>query len=177
MTQTNGVIYLEDFKDEKETFEDGVLYTTRFTNDTYDANIQTRKSYEYECLYGSPNKINENIRFPIYMIEMNNSTDKIEGIGYINNNKVIDNRHIYNGAYEDCNSYVYGGEYHITRDDFNKLFPEILIPLEKKLFKGRGNSKRGKGFTKLSNNVYFENIFTEEILLSAIQTVFIHKYF
>jgi hypothetical protein len=49
--------------------------------------------------------------------------------------------------------------------------------LETKLFKGRGNQKRGKGFTKLSSNTYSENNFTEEILLSAIKETFINKYF
>jgi len=171
-------IYLEDFKDAEETFEDGTLYTTRFTTDTYYTNLQTRDSCEYTCLYGSPYKI-KNLEGGslIYMIEMNNNIDQIEGIGYLHNDQLTNPPEIYNTTYNHCNAYIYGGEYHITREEFNRLFPEILIILETKLFKGRGNQKRGKGFTKLSSNTYSENNFTEEILLSAIKETFINKYF
>jgi hypothetical protein len=172
-------IYIEDFKDAEETFENGTILSDRYNNVTYNKNIESRMRYEYDCLYCSPKQIkNIEIGSPIYMIEMNNNDNKIEGIGYLYNSHLINPPKIYSDEkYEEWNNYIYVGEYHITREEFNRLFPEILIILETKLFKGRGNQKRGKGFTKLSSNTYSENNFTEEILLSAIKETFVNKYF
>lgn len=170
-------ICFEDFKDATETFKDSELFTTRFNNDTYNENIEARDICDFDCAYGSPNKIkNIQIGFPLYIIEMNNETNKIEGIGYIHNKSLRHPPKIYRPSYDDCNTYVYTGDYHITREDIDRLFPEVLYALENKLFKGKGNQKRGKGFTRVSEKMYSEE-FTKAGLIFAIKQTFIHKYF
>ena len=99
------------------------------------------------ALYGSPVRIKENIPLDtaIYVIEMNNSTNIIEGIGMIKNENILDKHYrIYNdipsliveldqnsddeededakrltriesGNCRDYNSYVYKGSKHISR--------------------------------------------------------------
>lgn len=173
-------IYIEEFKDAEETFATGTILTDRYNSVTYNQNIECRIRCECECLYGSPKPKIKNVEIgsPIYIIEMNNTDDKIEGIGYIYNEHVMNPPEIYlDVKYSEWNQYVYQGEYHITREEFNNLFPKILVKLENKLFKGKSNQKRGKGFIQLSSNTYSDNTFTEEILLSAIKQTFIKKYF
>jgi hypothetical protein len=170
-------ICLEDFKDAEETFTDCEIFTTRFNTDTYNENIEAREFCDFDCAYGSPNKIkNIKIGDPLYMIEMNNETNRIEGIGHIHNKSLKYPPKIYRPSYDDCNTYVYTGDHHITREDIYRLFPDIIDKLENKLFKGKGNQKRGKGFSRLSAKIYSET-FTESDLASAIKQTFIHKYF
>ncbi len=62
------------------------IATTRFNDDTYKQNINYKVKMKHNgALYGSPVKIKDNIPLhtAIYVIEMNNSTNVIEGIGMI----------------------------------------------------------------------------------------------
>ena len=61
------------------------------------------------CIYGSPTKISDKILpdTSILVLEMNNSTNKIEGIGYIKNKIFIDEKKI--KIYNDNN---YNHKYH-----------------------------------------------------------------
>ena len=64
------------------------LVTSRFTNDT----LETNRNYKQKkniagCIYGSPQEMSPKIMYDslVFVIEMNNDTDKIEGIGLIRN--------------------------------------------------------------------------------------------
>jgi hypothetical protein len=173
-------VCFDDFKDANETFLDSAaLCSTRFNTATYQQNAMARVSCEDSCLYGSPTQYKKLAHgTPMYVIEMNLDTGKIEGIGYIYN-KVLQNppaiyqQEMFNG----CNAYIYGGDYHVTREELNQEFPEFVNSLEYKLFRGKGHQKRGIGFTRLSANTYSENVFTEATLAAAIKQVFVTKYF
>lgn len=124
------------------------IATTRFNDDTYKQNINYKRKMNHNgALYGSPVRIKENIPLDtaIYVIEMNNSTNIIEGIGMIKNENILDKHYrIYNdipsliveldqnsddkededakrltriesGNCRDYNSYVYKGSKHISR--------------------------------------------------------------
>ena len=68
------------------------IATTRFNDETYLEHINYKKRIEHTgALYGSPMKIKEQIPLDscIYVIEMNNSKNKIEGIGMIVNTERI----------------------------------------------------------------------------------------
>jgi len=71
------------------------IATTRFNNETHFQNStykQKVKQIGYECIYGTPMKIKEKIPLHsyVYVIEMNNDKNKIEGIGLIKNERKVD---------------------------------------------------------------------------------------
>ena len=69
------------------------IATTRFNTETYYQNIiYKQKSEQRGCIYGMPLKIKDKIPLHsfVYVIEMNNDTNKIEGIGLIVNNRKLD---------------------------------------------------------------------------------------
>jgi hypothetical protein len=69
------------------------IATTRFNEKTYEQNVNYKKKMgQLACLYGTPIKIKETIPLEsqVYVIEMNNSTNKIEGIGLIQNRLILD---------------------------------------------------------------------------------------
>jgi len=76
------------------------IATTRFNDDTYQQNKDYKGKMKHNgSLYGSPVRIKDNIPLDtaIYVIEMNNSTNKIEGIGMIKNENILDKHYrIYN---------------------------------------------------------------------------------
>lgn len=128
------------------------IATTRFNNKTYTelSNYKTRKKIK-GCIYGTPVKIKENIPLDsmVYVIEMNNDTNKIEGIGYIKNMIITHEQHkIYDDM--DYNRYMYVGKKRLDSkfivDEHSK---KIIQVLEILLFKGAAHSKRGQGITQL----------------------------
>jgi hypothetical protein len=124
------------------------LLTTRFNNQTWKENYDYKKRNNIKgCIYGSATKIKESIPLNnlVFIIEMNNSTNKIEGIGLVFNITHFDKYYkIYDsGTY---NRYIYKSNYII---DNNSLPVELLELLEKICFKGKTHLKRGIGFTSI----------------------------
>jgi hypothetical protein len=128
------------------------IATTRFNEETYKQNINYKNNIQYKgCLYGTPLKIKEKIPLEsnVYVIEMNNEKNKIEGIGLIINKNILDkNYRIYND--KDYNRYIYKGNIHLSAtdiiDSYNK---KVIIVLEQLLFKGEKHCKRAQGITQL----------------------------
>ena len=145
------------------------IATTRFNDETYSQNIIYKKRIKHNgALYGSPVRIKEKIPLDIciYVIEMNNSKNKIEGIGMIKNENVLDkNYRVYEER--DYNRYVYKGSRHISREEItNDYFNKVIKVLEVCCFKGSKHCKRGHGITQISDwilhnkhNVDFIKIF------------------
>ena len=125
---------------------------TRFNNQTYKENTDYRIKSGEPLLYGSAFKIRESysVGALMFVVEMNNETNKIEGIGLIKNMLVTDKRHrIYNIA--DYNRYIYSGKYWLNR---NKLDPDIVEILDNVLFKGKSHLKRMSGITVLTEKLF-----------------------
>jgi hypothetical protein len=126
------------------------IVTGRFNNQTWDYNDKYRKNKNIPCIYACPNKIASSINYDsyVFVIEMNNSTNQIIGIGLIKN-KIRNLDKIFK-VHEDINynRYVYTGLYYICRTILYKYNSELIIMLEDILFKGKTHSKRGMGLTK-----------------------------
>ena len=128
------------------------IATTRFNNKTYEQNILYKTRIGITgCLYGPPMKIKDTIPLDsyVYVIEMNNSINKIEGIGLITNKHVLDkNYRIYEDM--DYNRYIYKGTNHVSvsklTDEYEK---RVIYVLEQLLFKGERHCKRAQGITVL----------------------------
>jgi hypothetical protein len=128
------------------------LLTTRFTDETYLQNKDyKRKKKLYGCIYGSPVRMKNTIPMDGYCIilEMNNTSNQIEGIGVVKNKIHVDKKY---NIYEDrnYNRYIYKGKTHIKRDDITDEYEKnIMNVLDTLLFKGYKHLKRGQGFTEL----------------------------
>ena len=117
--------------------------TTRFTNDTLAENLRFRENNNVACIYNAIVPISDKHPFKdLYILEMNNSTNKLIGIGIITK-KIWPREAIYLDP--SYNRYTYKGWKHIPAS----LLPETMVQeLEEKLFFGRGHMKRGKSFTQ-----------------------------
>jgi hypothetical protein len=117
--------------------------TTRFTDETLKENLNYRMMHQIPCIYNLAVPISETHPYKnIYVLEMNNSQNKIIGIGIINK-KIYPREKVYSDP--SYNRYTYLGKKYISRESI----PEWMIhELESKLFYGRGHMKRGKSMTK-----------------------------
>ena len=130
------------------------ICVTRFTDTTYNENRSwlNKNNDAKGCIYGTPVKIKDSILpdTTLLVIEMNNSKNKIEGIGIIKNNLTPENRKYYK-IYSDnnYNRFIYKSNIRIDKDDFNNNEKEVLTSLEHYLFKTPYHCKRGQGIQKI----------------------------
>lgn len=125
------------------------LVTSRFNNETISENRAFKSTFsDIKCIYGAPIQLSPKIHPTgiVYVIEMNNDTNKIEGIGVIKNKPNVklqytpyENRHY--------NRFVYIGDFHISRETLLAYNDHIIEILEKLLFKGKTHMKRSSGLT------------------------------
>lgn len=115
----------------------GVLIS-RFTEETFQESRRYRELNNIKCVYGATCPISEYLPDRLYfVIEMNNTTNKIMGIGLIQ--KTISPRtKVYSNPY--FNRYIYKGQQYIP---IEKLKIEFIDELELLLFHGRSHLKRG----------------------------------
>jgi len=139
------------------------IYTTRFTSDTYYQNMRFKQNIDWNgSLYSTmltfpantPDKL-------LFILDMNNTTNKIVGIGLVQNKLAKDqdvniysnpafNNYIYKSTYyisltqnyshSDCDKHENDGE---NESDWRKFIEDEF---EAKLFYGKSHSKRGGSF-------------------------------
>lgn len=153
------------------------IVTGRYNNETWQASVCYREKKKFACIYAPPFKLAETIEInsPVFVIEMNNSSNKVMGIGLIKNKLMTDK--VYK-VQEDpnCNRYIYIGDYHISREVLDDYNPFLLYILEEILFKGYTHSKRGLGLTKIPEKVLKFDI-TEGINIEKeIKNIFIYNF-
>ena len=126
-----------------------VIGTTRFSDKTWGENKKWRESNNVDgCVYGVSCKVPENISkiAKIMVIEMNNTCNKVMGVGLVDNVGKRGIYRIYNDHY--YNRYVYEGKKRVDRE---KMGDKVqLMNLERLLFKGKGHMKRGCGITRMA---------------------------
>jgi hypothetical protein len=139
------------------------IVSTRFNDITWQENLDFRSKNNIECIYGTPLEMPPHICLDsnVFVIEMNNSKNKIEGIGLIRNKTHIDKYYkIYHEG--NYNRYIYKGSYYLNRDKLLFLDEELVKIFDYILFKEKTHLKRGSGFTsipeKLLNHSICENI-------------------
>ena len=131
------------------------LACTRFNNQTYQENKNYRIQSNEPVIYCSGFKIRTTYSpgALIFVIEMNNETNHIEGIGLITNTLVTDKRHKIHEN-NDYNRIAYRGKYWLSRSQIEELDPEINEIFDLILFKGKSNMKRLSGITVLTDNLF-----------------------
>ena len=128
------------------------MITTRFNDETWNENKRYREKYKIPCLYPVPNPISEKVEphSLLFVIEMNNACDVIEGIGLIRNTILY---HEPKQVYQErnFNRFCYQGNYYLDRETLLQYDASFVKSLENILFKGKGHLKRGSGMTLLTD--------------------------
>ena len=139
------------------------IASTRFNQQTWDENCSYRDMKNMNgCIYGSPCQLSSKIQPKnlVFIQEMNNATNKIEGIGLIYNIIKCDR---YYRVYDtgNYNRYIYGSEFRISRNDLMQYNPELVKALEHILFKEKTHMKRGSGITTVPEKLLRHKLFNE----------------
>jgi hypothetical protein len=153
------------------------IVTGRYNNETWEASKSYRDRKNIACIYAPPCRLAENIDLnsPVFVIEMNNSTNQILGIGLIKNKLVTDK--IYRVQRDsNYNRYIYIGEYHISREILDEYNSELVYILDEILFKGYTHSKRGSGLTKIPEKVLKLDICESIDIKKEIKNIFIYHF-
>ena len=153
------------------------LACTRFNNTTYAENTNYRNKHNEIAIYGTTLKIRDiyNVGTLIFIVEMNNDQNKIEGIGLIKNLLVCDKRHkIYDN--DEYNRYIYRGKYWLSRSQINNVNEKIIEIFENILFKGKSHLKCRMGITIITEKLFVHWNYDLQILKNMVKYVFI-SYF
>lgn len=130
-----------------------MIAITRFNDTTYRENREWCQKNGYQgTIYGTPMRISEKISpdVELYVLEMNNSTNRIMGIGYIiPGRNTIKRAKIYGD--NNYNRFIYNSSRRIDlEEDYVSIkLIKIIIILEKVLFYGSRHCKRGQGIQLL----------------------------
>ena len=149
-----------------------------FNNKTYDENICYRNKYNKKVIYGSMLKIRE--IYPkeslIFIAEMNNTENKIEGIGLIKN-VLLYNRKDKIHENTECNRYIYRGKYWLSRRQILEVDFEILNIFDDILFKGKSHLKNRIGIRIITDKLFIHWTSYDLITLkNKVKNVFLHYF-
>jgi hypothetical protein len=128
-------------------------------------------------MYCTPLKMSPKIFYntAVYVIEMNNQTNQIAGIGLIRNKCATDR---YYKVHQDSNTnrYTYIGDYYLSRETIYHTNPFLVEILEQILFKGKTHSKRGFGLSLLPEKVLKLDICKQNDIKKEIKDVFLYNF-
>ena len=149
-----------------------IIGTTRFNDETYKENLDWRIKHNHNgCIYPLNKKIADSIpsNMLICVLEMNNSQNKIMGIGLIRNHYDMRQRiRVYNSDL-NYNRFVYHSNKRISCDDIK--YKKMISVLEKIVFTGARHMKRGQGITCIQWET-FPKIKTRKTLTLFFQALF-----
>lgn len=153
------------------------IVTGRFNNETLEINYNYRDKHGFECMYCVPNELSSKISYntPVFVIEMNNSINKIEGIGLIKNTIMTDR---YYKVHRDGNTnrYIYIGKHFVNRRTIEEYNPTLANILDECLFKGRTHSKRGSGLSIFPEKLLQIQLIKGVDIKKEIKTIFLNNF-
>jgi hypothetical protein len=153
------------------------IASTRFNNDTLAQNMAYRQKTGESAIYGTGFQINVkySIGAILFVFEMNNDENRIEGISLITNNTVFDKKHkIYNDS--NYNRFIYRGKYWLSREQILAIDPEIVEIFDKILFKGKSHLKRQTGITIVTEKLVLKWKYDLDTLKRQIKSLFINTF-
>ena len=153
------------------------VVTVRFNTQTLETNYAYRKKRSFQCMYCSPQELSPKISYntPVFVIEMNNSLNKIEGIGLIKNKPATER--YYKVHYDGNNNrYIYIGDYFLDRETIERNNTLLITVLDEILFKGKTHSKRGCGLTLLPEKILKSDICQGMDIKKTVRDIFISHF-
>jgi hypothetical protein len=166
--------YRKKIREYQSTLE-CMIVTSRFSTDTLLQNAEFRaRNNEVGCMYGCPVSITQKIEQNkiLFVLEMNNTTNKIAGIGMIRNRAVCNKYKVYGNM--SYNRYVYIGKYRISRETMTEEEEEIMRVFDVVCFKGAGNMKRGHGILAFPIEILFKCSKTKD-LVEFVKQMFVRR--
>jgi hypothetical protein len=155
------------------------ILTTRFSQETWDENcIYRQNNQNITCIYGSKCGLNDKYEpnSLFFVIEMNNTLNRIEGIGMIRNKSYIYDRRYNVYTNDNYNRYMYKGSYRLDREILLLHNSRLVEVLDSTLFQGKNHFKRGIGFTKLTEKMFLKDLYllfdSDEDLKREIMRIF-----
>ena len=156
--------------------------STRFKTDTWNENMSYKSKYNIDgVIYGVPIqiKVNYPLNSIIFIVEMNNDTNEILGIGLIRNKLITEKKYyIYNSI--EYNRFIYKGDYWISRELILRKNEEIVEILENILFKKKSHVKRMAGISIITNKLlsnWKENTnYNEKYIKESIKKLFLSEF-
>ena len=153
------------------------LASTRFNNSTWAENIEYRSKTNNVCIYCSPQRMSPKIVIDslVFIVEMNNELNRIEGIGLVKNTLRLDK---YFKVYETCNfnRYIFRGKYRIDREELLRCNNQLVEILDNILFKGKTHLKRGAGITTITEKLLKNEKCYGLNIKSIIKDIFINAF-
>jgi len=122
------------------------ILTSRFTNATWNENENYRRRHpNIGCVYCSPDPISKSIMTDtnLFILEMNNDTNKIIGIGLIKNQSINGKLNVYSKG--NYNRYTFIGRTRIDRNEMNEEEDLVMKIFDILCFRGNKHMKRGQG--------------------------------
>ena len=153
------------------------IASTRFNNETYQANRDYRKKNDMPVIYGTNIKIQSKYDQGsiMFVIEMNNDENRIEGIGLIRNTLLLDKKHnIYDNS--EYNRYIYHGNYWLSRQQLEDSDAELVEICDLVLFKGKSHLKRQSGISVLTKQLFTNWDYSLQKMKGKIRGVFIGAF-
>lgn len=155
-----------------------ILLTSRFNTETWRENLEYREKNNIRgCIYCSPQKLSCKINpnSLLFVVEMNNTTNKIQGIGLIENKIHFDK---YYKVYQigNYNRYTYRGEYRMDREVLLHLYPAIVDVLDHILFKEKTHLKRGSGMTQIPEKLLHHPKCKELHIQKELKNIFYNHF-
>lgn len=176
----NKLIY--DYKNAMKS----TIVTTRFNNKTWDENQRfynesTKNGVlpiKVKCLYCASMPVGSNVPLTsnLLVLEMNNDTNQILGIGLVKNETPL--YHKYPVYANDCyNTFAYRGLYRIDRTAFTEEEEQLVKDLEKMCFKGRRHLKRLQGIKAFPIDMLYDYREANEIdLVAEVASMFKRRF-
>lgn len=147
------------------------IMTSRFTEETWTENRRFCEQHRVKAAYCCPIPIS--IKIPsevsIFILEMNNDTNRIIGIGFIKN-KTTPKMWIYEEGNYNRNTYL--GKRRIDRSEMTVEEEKIMEILDTYCFKGYGHLKRGQGITLFPTKYLFESFQKDINILQELKNMF-----
>jgi hypothetical protein len=130
--------------------------TSRFNNSTWKENEHYRQHHQgIGCIYCSPDPIAQSVPEDsiMFILEMNNETDQIIGIGMVRNHPITNRFQVYNNG--NYNRYVYTGKTRIDRSQMNPLEEKVMQIFDILCFSGNRHMKRGQGLKSFPTDMLY----------------------
>lgn len=121
------------------------IMTTRFNTQTIVENREFCQKQNKKCIYATAEPVSQSI-LPgdiMMVLEMNNDTNTIVGIGLLKNKGYFNQHHIYSDP--KYNQFSYVGNNHIVRSSMTAEEDQIMKVFDNLCFKGYGHLKRLRG--------------------------------
>ena len=150
-----------------------LIATSRFNSNTISENREyKRNSCMTGCIYGSPSPLSCKIEKDtlLFVVEMNNTTNKIEGVGLIRNIIQPKNHIVYNTG--NYNRYIFKSQYRVDRIELVKYNEDLVIALDYILFKEKTHLKRGSGITLIPEKLLNHKICKKINMCLEIKNIF-----